>query len=49
MNAWRPIADMLDARAYGACAVLGSTVFAVGGLQSDMQVGWRMRWQKSGL
>ncbi|EFN57848.1 hypothetical protein CHLNCDRAFT_57342 [Chlorella variabilis] len=37
MNAWRSIADMADARAYGSCAVLGSTVFAVGGLQSDMQ------------
>lgn len=39
MNAWRQIADMSDARAYGSSASLGSTVFAVGGLQSDMQVG----------
>jgi hypothetical protein len=38
MQAWRPIADMADARAYGSCAVLGGTLFAVGGLQSDMQV-----------
>ncbi|PRW59406.1 kelch 1 [Chlorella sorokiniana] len=37
MNAWRQIADMSDARAYGSSASLGSTVFAVGGLQSDMQ------------
>ncbi|KAL4434243.1 hypothetical protein ABPG75_000684 [Micractinium tetrahymenae] len=36
-STWRPIADMCDARAYGSCASLGSTVFAVGGLQSDMQ------------
>ena len=28
---------MSDARAYGSCAVLGGTLFAVGGLQSDMQ------------
>jgi len=39
MNAWRQIADVSDARAYGSSASLGSTVFAVGGLQSDMQVG----------
>ena len=39
MNAGRQIADMADARAYGSCASLGSAVFAVGGLQSDMQVG----------
>ncbi|KAI3438916.1 hypothetical protein D9Q98_001330 [Chlorella vulgaris] len=37
MNRWRCIADMSDSRAYGSSAVLGSTVFAVGGLQSDMQ------------
>lgn len=42
MQAWRPIADMADTRAYGSCAVLAGTLFAVGGLQSDMQVGtWR--------
>ena len=38
-NTWRAIADMGDSRAYGSSATLGSTVFAVGGLQSDMQVG----------
>ncbi len=38
-NTWRDIADMIDARAYGSCASLGNTVLAVGGLQSDMQVG----------
>lgn len=37
MNAWRSIADMADSRAYGSAAALGSTLFAVGGLQSDMQ------------
>ncbi|PSC73864.1 galactose oxidase [Micractinium conductrix] len=36
-NTWRAIADMGDSRAYGSSATLGSTVFAVGGLQSDMQ------------
>ena len=28
---------MADARAYGGAAALGGTVFAVGGLQADMQ------------
>jgi hypothetical protein len=46
MNSWRCIADMADSRAYGSCASLGDTVFAVGGLQSDMQAstpaGWRV-------
>ena len=37
MNSWRCIADMADSRAYGSCASLGDAVFAVGGLQSDMQ------------
>ena len=38
-HGWRPIADLAGARAWGAGVSLGSTVFAVGGLQSDMQVG----------
>lgn len=37
-NSWRPLADMADSRAYGSAAVVGGEVYAVGGLQSDMQV-----------
>ena len=51
MNAWRSIADMADSRAYGSAAALGSTLFAVGGLQSDMQVraaGQGQRWRVAG-
>ena len=44
MNSWRSIADMMDSRAYGSSASLGSTVFAVGGLQSDMQASYAGCW-----
>ncbi len=39
MNTWAPIGDMSDSRAYGSAAAVGGQVYALGGLQSDMEVG----------